>query len=373
MTEILLPTNPRYFDDRRVLDVLDFYDGPKAYTFFASSNDFYFAYYADDDGTCEEWLFTPTSESTVNRLVKNDISIRHFFELSDISYLAKMKKGSATSVEKKYFADLKNDYVPDENVFLDCTTTLINVRLVKQGISPWNTSESTIGNVVSHVRKLFRDTMRVVREEDHEYHDCPTSPDFYYNGILAGSVNIVLKPIKRNPLVEKAASIIEKVVSQDFTGLSDKLVERVERSLIPLTPNPSSRLYGFESIEFAGIIPAGTSSKKVSFSLTGKKREELQNKYGENLLTKSVVLTGIADKGTESAEEFVLCDLEENDLKLSDVTCRFDSADIEIRGEVEEAAVWAFMKISASGKKLRVSGDYDMKERVMSVQSIQVQ
>jgi hypothetical protein len=373
MTEILLPTNPRYFDNRLVLDVLDFYDGPKAYTFFASSNDFYFAYYADDNGTCEEWLFTPTSESTVNRLVKNQISIRHFFELSDISYLAKMQKGSATSVEKKYFADLKNDYVPDENVFLDCTTTLINVRLVKQGISPWNTSESTIGNVVSHVRKLFRDTMRVLREEDHEYRDCPTIPDFYYNGILAGSVNIVLKPIKRNPLVEKAMAIIEKVASGDSVGVSDKIIERVERSLIPLAPNPDSRLYGFESIEFDGLVPSGSSTKKISFSLTSKHRKDLQEKYGAALLTKPVVLTGIADKGIESAEEFVLCNLEMNDLKLSEVTCRFDSGDIEIQGDIEEAAVWAFMKVGSSGKKLRVSGDYDMKERIMSVQSIQAQ
>lgn len=117
MTEMFLPTNPRYFDNHRVMDLLDAYDGPKIYTFYTTSNDFYFAYYVDDNGIYEEWIFTPTSESTINRLIKNEISIRSFFELSDVCYLTKLNKGQATSVQKVYFANLDADYIPENDVF----------------------------------------------------------------------------------------------------------------------------------------------------------------------------------------------------------------------------------------------------------------
>lgn len=371
MTETFLPTSPGYFDNHQLLDVLDFYDGPKIYTFYTQSKDFYLAYFADDDGSCEEWLFIPTSESTVNRLVANEISIRNFFELSDISYIAKMNKGSAINVEKKYFPDLEQNYIPEDDVFLDCISTIISVQLIKEGISPRNTPESVVGNVVSHVRKLFKDTMRALREEDPSFHDCPSTPDFYYNGILAGSVSIILKPIRENLLIGKAAATIEKVVSESCAGLSEKVIEKIERSLIPLAPNSNSRLYGFDSIAFGGIYPTGSSQKKLSFTLTPQLRRKLQEKYGPTLMTNSVILTGIVDSGTASMEEFVLCNLEQNELQLADVKCRFDSGDIEIQGDIDEAAVWVFMKLSSLGKKLRVAGEYDPREKILTVQSIQ--
>lgn len=373
MTEMFLPTNPRYFDNHRVMDLLDAYDGPKIYTFYTTSNDFYFAYYVDDNGIYEEWIFTPTSESTINRLIKNEISIRSFFELSDVCYLTKLNKGQATSVQKVYFANLDADYIPENDVFLDYATTLFNIKLIKENISPKNTSESVVGNLVSHVRKLFKETMRTLRDEDPALQGFQATPDFYYNGILAGSVNIVLKPIRPNPLLEKAADIIQKVASGESAGVPKKVLERVERFLIPLSPNSNSKMYGFDSIEFSGIVPDGTNSKKFSFSLTSKTRAELQQKYGATSMTKSVTLTGILDQGIASAEEFVLSKLESNDLQLTFVKCQFDSRDIEIEGDIDEVAVWAFMKVCSLGKKLRVSGDFDMKDKILAVQSVQVE
>jgi hypothetical protein len=371
MTDIIFPDNPKYYDNFHVIDILDYYDGPKAFTFHTTSGDFFLAYFADDDGNSEEWIYTPTSESTVSRLIKNELSIRDFFKLSHVCYFAKTKNKSVITVERKFFEDLESRYIPDEDVFLDFSETLINIKLVKKNISPSNTSEIVIGNVTSHVRKLFKDTMRILRDQSTDFRDCSTSPEFAYSGIIAGSVSIILKPIHRNLLLEKALQIIEKVATDNSSDIEDEIVEKVERSLIPLAPNSKSKVYGFDSIDVSGIVPTSLQPQQISFSLNSAMREKLQKKYGKESQSLFITFTGLAEAGDNVSQSFELRELEANQLDYSSVKCTFDPEEIELYGDLEEAAVWEFMRISSQKRKLRVSGEYDSKEALLNVRSIQ--
>lgn len=111
-----LSEDPEYFKDYQIIDVLYYYDGPKIYTFYTKSNDFYLAYYIDDDGVCEKWLFTPTSEEIVDRLIKNELMILEFFKLSS-SYVVETKNYFPFKVSKKEFEDIL-EYIPKDGIFL---------------------------------------------------------------------------------------------------------------------------------------------------------------------------------------------------------------------------------------------------------------
>jgi hypothetical protein len=117
MSPIILPDNLEYFNNQIIVDVLDYYDGTKAYTFFTQSNDFFFAYFGNDTEEYEEWLFVPTNESTIERLAMNEITIRNFFELSHFCYLVNLKSSKVTSVQRKYFLEI-SEYIPKDDIYI---------------------------------------------------------------------------------------------------------------------------------------------------------------------------------------------------------------------------------------------------------------
>ncbi len=114
-----------YFDNIRILEIIDYYDGPKIFTFLTQSNDYFLAYFCDNSEECIWWLYVPINKYLLKKIKENKITIKSFFELSHVSYLVK-KKYDGTIVETKEYlydeimqSDELMDYIPNDDVYLD--------------------------------------------------------------------------------------------------------------------------------------------------------------------------------------------------------------------------------------------------------------
>jgi hypothetical protein len=371
--EMLFPTDPMFFEGKEIVEVLYYYDGPKAYTFYTQSDDFYLAYFGDLVDGLEEWIFIPTSEVTIHKLVEKKLSIRSVFKLAQTCYLVTIGE-KIEKIERINFEDLdRAEYVPNEGLYFRSNQTLLNIRLKKKGLSPGQLPETAISKIIQGARKLFKTTMRIVKEKREDvFHELLAKPQFALIGVSRGSVNLLLKPIEVNPLINEAMEAIQKVLRDDTSDFSLEERESIARDLIDLAPKGTSRIYDFDSVEFSGLLAdGGVESKSFSFELSNTQREALMEKYMPETTLISAVLTGIAEAGDNAAETFELRHLSKNDLNLKKVACRFDMEEVE-SSLGEETTPAKLMMEGSQGNKVRVTGIFNSKTGILDAQSIQI-
>jgi hypothetical protein len=109
----------KFFQDYKVVDILNYYDGPKIFTFLTKTNDLFLAYYVDDsdDFTGEEFLFVPTSQESLDRLTEGKLSIKGFFREAGFLYKVTMTSTEILEIENRWFYQIEDD-IPEEGVFL---------------------------------------------------------------------------------------------------------------------------------------------------------------------------------------------------------------------------------------------------------------
>lgn len=110
----------KFFQDYKIVDILNYYDGPKIFTFLTKANFLFLAYYVDEDFDCrgEEFLFVPTSQDSLDRLTEGKISIKDFFREAGFLFKITMTSTEILEIENRWFYQIEDD-IPAEGVFLN--------------------------------------------------------------------------------------------------------------------------------------------------------------------------------------------------------------------------------------------------------------
>lgn len=365
----IFPEDDGYFDNIKIAEIIDYYDGAKIFTFLTQSDDYYLAYFCDDSETGTVWLNFPVNNYQLDKFLKNQVSIRDFFKLCHIAFLVERGLDDKVSrCEKCLFEQIPADYIPDEDVFLEKQDDALTVRILKEGLSPGTIKESVLIKVVSVFCKAVRNIMKEIKKTDHDFALYSSDPKLSLSNILYGSVGITLKPIEHNPLFNESVNVIHKVMS-NTSGVAPELTNKVKKTLYPLIPNPCSRYFNFDAIQISGRMVSKTDVVPVDVRLVGSLREEYQSVIQEvEKGIKNVVLFGVIREYDRDNDSFILRNIDENAYDITEVECGFDTDDLSYSGASDEDILEYFR----TAAKVEVTGRYSEKDKKMESHSIRV-
>lgn len=110
----------KFFQDYKIVDILNYYDGPKIFTFLTKANFLFLAYYVDEafDFRGEEFLFIPTSQESLDRLTGGKVSIKDFFREAGFLYKVTLTSTDILEIESRWFYQIEDD-IPEDGIFLN--------------------------------------------------------------------------------------------------------------------------------------------------------------------------------------------------------------------------------------------------------------
>jgi hypothetical protein len=141
------------FNTQKILEVLVKYEGLKTYTFTTSAQALYLAYFCDESESDQTWLYIPTNETRLSRLIRDEESILSFVRNSSLVFQVTTDfSRKVTQVNRVYPEDVDTTLLPAEGVFLEVPVSDFTIKIEKVGISP--------GTVDAD----FRDSVKVIIE-----------------------------------------------------------------------------------------------------------------------------------------------------------------------------------------------------------------
>ncbi len=141
------------FKKTRIVEILDQYDGPIVYTFVNQLNDFYLAYFCEQetDLITKKWLYILTNQYSVDELKNDKVSISDFIKRSKYILISTTLKNEVQSVDEIAFNSIPEGFVPEADVFLESEEKDFVVKLNRKNINPSNVNGELIALVVSRI------------------------------------------------------------------------------------------------------------------------------------------------------------------------------------------------------------------------------
>ncbi|OFZ18512.1 MAG: hypothetical protein A2X94_00795 [Bdellovibrionales bacterium GWB1_55_8] len=371
---ILFPNDPGYFDNPRIVDVFDYYDGPKIFSFLTKTNDFYLAYFCEQAANSSTWLYFPTNNFLLEKFTQDQVTIREFFKLSLIAYLVTVNGQNQVvgSPRRSMFEEIPEEYVPDEEVRLESPVSELTLKINKDGISPASFQESAVTKVISGFHRSLKKVMKELKKHLPEMENYQSTPLMALTGVAPGSVELKLKPMDYNPLLAKAVETIQDVISEtNLANVHQDVVTTVRQEMYSLAPNPRSKVFNFDSIELKGVIASTEKRVDVSVAVNKEVRERLalHIKKVEDLAT-NVLLCGLVRTWDMDEETFFLRNIDldsRNKLQLKQVKCQLDLEGLPFGQEITEEEILEFM---TSETRVEVSGRYIHSSDIIDVATI---
>lgn len=115
----------------RIVDILDWYDGPKLFVAENAVGTRYFALWADEFPDANEWLYVPVSETRLNDLYTRTVSIREAYVAPEEPFVYRIRvrpSGRKTKVTRVHPRDLEIDDLPPEDDFLEVKESFSNAQ-----------------------------------------------------------------------------------------------------------------------------------------------------------------------------------------------------------------------------------------------------
>lgn len=118
-----------------IVEVYDYYDGPKFFSVRDRTSSFYTVYWCDLLDGAEGWLYLPISEKRLDRLRRREISVRDAYLEPEKGYWLVYTRVSPKKSESiSYFGceDVNPAFIPPEGMFVDY------VDVIEEGESNWS-------------------------------------------------------------------------------------------------------------------------------------------------------------------------------------------------------------------------------------------
>lgn len=370
-TQFQFPDEAGYFDQRTVVQIFATFDTPTIYTFISRTNDLFFAYQYDEEtdlqangASTSTWLFIPTDQAKIKRLVQGEITLREFFRLALFGYLLTMRGGVIIgSSETLKYTDFPVEYLPAEGVKLKRNTSEIVVTVEKPGLNPFSAPDQLLTDLLTDFRKAVRKIMRGLKELGEDFDTCKTTPKYALTGINWGSLGLTLTPIETNELFAASLDTIQKVVANPETKeVSDEIRSLVKSTLYTIAPKARGK-YNFDRIRFSGSLMSGPEmSKDITFALSSIETELYKAEATMNQPT-TIKLTGVVRAIDLDDDFFRLSSVETNDFDIHEIKCNYEQDVFEGFTSDEKPA-------SILEKRVTVECEYIPKVRSVDVISI---
>lgn len=374
------------FANQTIEKVIKEYDGPKVYTFNTHTGAYYLAYYCTDseDLASTTWLYFPTSNSLVEKLIFNHITIKDFMKNCVNAFLVTVTGNDITTIIfHPYFNALPAQYIPANNVYLTSASSKITLKVERLGINPSNINEKSLVWLLENFRLATKSAMKKVKQIfPDKFGDYSIIPELAVPSITPGSVEINLTPLSYNPLLNETFKILETAFSGgNYDGISEADAKEIQYFYYALAPSKRSALFNFDSVSIVGEIKEMDTRSPVKISLTKEDRQHFIDIKKTRDKEKALGLFVGKIRGFHLDQDyFFLGDLDANNYQLREVKCFFDGEEssIELESMLSEIATLqddfnfksVIQYMCSANTVLQVSGEYDISKKELQVFSI---
>jgi hypothetical protein len=207
-----------------VVEVYDYYDGPKFFTVRDVTGRFYVVYWCDIENEAEGWLYLPISEHRLDDLRRKNISAHEAFSEPEIGYwlvYTRVKPRAEESIQFYNTETVNHDFFPPEGMFVE------HIDVVEKGGANWNhelyierdsltttPSAEVAAEIFTLWTTLIESTMNLISK----------SQSTHITSALPGSLEVKVGSSNVDVTYE-ALSLIDRVVSEHQNDVN--LVEQL--------------------------------------------------------------------------------------------------------------------------------------------------